>query len=76
MNKDPKDIKTLGDALPAECARVRRLIEVYRDPILRGAGAAAIGFMEASLQFADKAMASGDVVAMLQAYEDLKGYTG
>lgn len=75
MNEEKKDVKTLADALPEECARVRKLIEIYRDPTLRGAGAAAIGFMEASLQNADKAMASGDVVAMLQAYQDLKGYT-
>ena len=71
--KDP--ITTLGDALPLECARVRALITTYRDPLLRGAGEIAAKMMEISLQNADKAMVSGDIVAMVQAYEDLKGYS-
>jgi hypothetical protein len=40
-----------------------------------GAGRLAAYMMEASLQAADRAMISGDVVAMMMAYEDLKGYT-
>jgi len=70
-----ESITTLGDALPLECARVRKLITTYRDPILNGAGEIAARMMEASLQNADNAMVSGDVVAMMQAYEDLKGYS-
>jgi len=68
-------METLGDALPTECARVRKLILSYRDPILGGAGEIAAQMMEESLKQADAAMVSGDVVAMLRAYEDLKGYT-
>lgn len=66
---------TLGDALPAECARVRKLITQYRDPILGGAGEIAAHMMEMSLQAADQAMVSGDLSAMILAYEDLKGYS-
>lgn len=67
-------MNSLGDALPKEQARVRALILQYRDPMLGGAGEFAARMMEASLQEADKAVMSGDLVAMIQAYEDLKGY--
>lgn len=66
---------TLGDALPRECARVRKLIGTYRDPIMHGSGELAAQMMEASLAAADKAMVSGDVAAMIAAYEDLKEYS-
>jgi len=65
---------SLGEALPQEMARVREIIVEYRDPLLRGAGNLAARMMEISLQKADAAVMSGDVVAMLRAYEDLKGY--
>lgn len=66
--------ETLGDALPAQMARVRRLIVLYREPFLEGAGEIAARMMEASLQAADRAVISGDVVQMIRVYEDLKGY--
>jgi len=69
-------MESLGEALPKEQARVRSLIVQYRDPILKGAGEIAARMMETSLQAADKAVMSGDVVAMIQAYKDLQGYTG
>ena len=65
---------SLGDALPKEQARVRKLIQMYRDPMLQGAGMLAASMMEQSLQRADKDVMGGDVVEMLRAYEDLKGY--
>ena len=65
---------TLGDALPREQARVRALIEIYRDPMLGGSGAFAITLMEHSLKEADKAVMSGDLVAMIRAHEDLRSY--
>ena len=68
-------MESLADALPAEQARVRKLITLYRDPALNGAGELSARMMEMSLQAADKAAASGDVVGMIQAYEDLKGYS-
>lgn len=66
--------ESLGEALPKEQARVRELIRQYRDPILGGAGEIAARMMEVSLQAADKAIMSGDVVEMIRVYEDLKGY--
>lgn len=62
----------LAEALPKEQARVRELIEMYRE--IGPAGAFARMMMEHSLRAADKAASEGDVVAMLRAYEDLKGY--
>lgn len=67
-------METLGDALPKEMARVRELIVLYRDPELRGAGNLAARMMEISLRQADVAVMSGDLVAMIRAYEDLRGY--
>jgi len=67
-------METLGDALPKEMARVRELIVMYRDPALKGAGNFAAAMMELSLQQADAAVMSGDLVAMIRAYEDLKEY--
>lgn len=66
---------SLAEALPAEQARVRELKERYMT-----SGSAAYwcaGFlMEPALQRAEQAVMSGDVIAMLAAYEDLKGFTG
>lgn len=64
--------KTLGEALPEEQARVRELIRIYRDPVLRGAGEFTARLMEVDLQAADKAVMSGDVAAMINAYNTLK----
>ena len=67
-------MESLGDALPKEQARVRELILQYRDPMLNGAGVFAAAFMEQSLKKADEAVMSGDVIAMLRTYQDLKEY--
>lgn len=69
-----KNMESLGEALPEEQARVRELIIQYRDPILNGAGGLAAAMMELSLQKADRAVISGDVIQMMTAYEDLKEY--
>ena len=64
---------TLGDALPREMARIRdRVMPVYQS--IGNAGQPALMMMRASLDEAAKAMAEGDVVAMVRSYEDLKGY--
>jgi hypothetical protein len=74
-----KKIDTLGDALPREMARVR---DEVMPPYLKLRGTPgvnvefALGAMRNALDFAARAMAEGDVVAMLAAYENLKGYTG
>ena len=67
------ETKTLGDELPREMARVRdKVMPVYQS--IGTAGALALAMMRADLDAAARAMAEGDVVAMLRAYESLKGY--
>lgn len=68
---------TLADGLPREMARVRD--EVMPQYLaLRGLPNVIcepqIAMLQASLDAAAKAMAEGDVVAMLRAYQDLKEY--
>lgn len=68
---------TLADALPREMARVRdEVLEPFLE--LRGMPNVIvepqIAMMRASLDRAATAMAHGDVVAMLRAYQDLKEY--
>lgn len=66
---------TLGDALPKEMARVRdEVMPHYSDPILNGAGIFALTMMRRDLDAAAKAMAEGDVVAMMACYQALKEY--
>lgn len=62
---------TLAEGLPAEQQRVRELLPLY-DAVPAGAFAAAI--MRAALTRAEQAAASGDVIAMLRSYEELKGF--
>lgn len=66
------EVKTLAEALPEQQARVRRIIGYYRE--IGPAGLFAIALMEAALRRADEAAASGDVVAMLRAHEELKEF--
>ena len=67
-------MNSLAEALPAEQARVRKLKEQYLS--IGPAGKPAAFLMEQSLQRADHAVMSGDVIAILTAYEDLKRFTG
>lgn len=64
--------ETLAEALPREQARVRALMPAYRE--IGPPGAFALMMMERSLQAADQAVMSGDVVAMMQALKDLQEY--
>lgn len=69
-----EETKTLGDALPKEMARVRdEIMPAYIE--IGPAGAFALACMRRDLDAAARAMALGDVVAMLRAHEALKGYT-
>jgi hypothetical protein len=64
---------SLGEALPAEMARVRdKVMPAYIE--IGPAGAIALMMMRHSLDVAAKALAEGDVAAMIAAHEDLKGY--
>ncbi len=72
-DQQPQNPDTLGDALPREMARVRD--EVLPAYVAIGpAGALAAHLMRRDLDAAAKALAEGDVVAMLRFYESLKGY--
>jgi len=68
-------MQTLGEELPKEMERVRKLIVMYNHPDLMGAGVFASTMMEQSLKKADIAVMSGDISAMILAYQDLQGYT-
>ncbi len=65
--------ESLGTALPKEMTRVRdTVIPPYIE--IGPVGAIALAMMRQSLDAAQTALAEGDVIAMLRAYEDLKGY--
>lgn len=63
---------SLAEALPTEMTRVRALIPLYQS--IGPAGGFAIMMMNRALDEAQKALAEGDVIAMLRVYEDLKGF--
>lgn len=71
MNKEEKP-ETLGDALPNEISRVNDLIVEYKS--VGPPGYFAASMMKASVDNAVRALASGDVIEMIRAYEDLKSY--
>jgi hypothetical protein len=62
---------TVGDDFPRQQARVRELVGAYR--AIGPAGSFGAVMLEQTLQRADRAMASGDLVAILQSYEELRG---
>jgi len=63
--------ETLGDALPREMARVRDVVmPAYQE--VGNVGVFALHCMRRDLDAAAKALAEGDVVAMIQAYQALK----
>ena len=65
------NVDTVGDDFPRQQQRVRELLKDYNDIGPAGAfGAAAI---EQVLQRADRAAISGDIVAILRSYQELKG---
>ncbi len=64
--------ESLGEGLPRHITRVRdEVLPAYLD--IGPSGAFALAMMRHSLDAASRAMIEGDVVAMLRAYEDLKG---
>lgn len=64
---------SLGTALPREMARVRdEVLPAYLEIGVAGLPAAAL--MRATLDAAARAIAEGDLVAMIQEYENLQGF--
>ena len=69
-HSSPTPGSTLGDVLPEEIKRNRELLEQYKEiGVAGGFGAAMI---EEDIDRAVNALASGDVVRMLKAYEAMK----
>lgn len=65
------DVKTLGEELPKEMARVRDVvIPAYQS--IGPAGNFAVMMMRQDLDRAAKAMIEGDLVEMIRAYQSLK----
>ncbi len=65
---------TVGEELPKEVERVRdEVMPAYQS--VGQQGAVVLGWMRASVDRAEKAMASGDVVEMVRAYKELRGYS-
>jgi hypothetical protein len=67
------ETKTLGDALPDEIKRVTGLIPIYVScgPV----ATIALMLMRQSLDRATRALASGDVLEMMECLVDLRGYS-
>jgi len=62
--------ESLAQALPREQARCRELLVEYK--AMGAPGFIGASMIEIALQQADQAVAGGDVIAMIQAYEKLK----
>lgn len=63
-------METIGDALPKEMMRVREVLGYYRE--IGPAGVFGATFIELDLREADRAVMSGDVVAMIVALKKLQ----
>lgn len=61
---------SVGDDFPKQQARVREILDYYKEIGVPGAFGAAM--IEQTLAKADKAMVSGDIVAILAAYQEMK----
>lgn len=63
-------MSTLGDEYPKEQARVREILGQYEE--IGPAGAFGVAMIEDTLRRADAAVASGDVVAMLCLFQEMR----
>lgn len=64
-------VTTVGDDYPVQQARCRELLTLYY--ALGEVGAFGAVQIEAALKQADEAAISGDIVAILKAYQAMKG---
>lgn len=64
-------MKSVGDDMPVQQARVRKLLVIYTG--LGQAGMFGAMMIRQALAKADEAVISGDIVEILRAYEVLKG---
>jgi hypothetical protein len=68
-------MSSVGNELPKEMARVRDVLLPVYDALPGGTGAPAAFLMRRALDEAAVALAEGDVIRVLRAYESLKGFT-
>lgn len=66
----PTESKSLGELYPIEQARCRELQQHYK--AIGPGGSFGYAMIELTLKRADQAAISGDVVAMLRCYEEMK----
>lgn len=64
--------KSLGDAFPEEQARLRRLLQQYRE--IGPVGIFGATMIEDCLRRADQAAISGDVVQMARLYQEMREF--
>jgi hypothetical protein len=67
-----RKIVTLGDAFPEQQARLRELLGLYKG--IGPAGVFGVAMIEDCLRRADRAAIEGDVVAMVQLFDEMKGF--
>lgn len=70
MTNDEKPVTTLGEEYPKEQARVRKILGYYKEAGPAGVFGAAM--IEDLLRRADKASTSGDLVAMISCFKEMK----
>ncbi len=64
-------MSSIGDEFPKEQKRVRELLQQYK--AIGPAGCFGAMMIEQALEKAEHAAISGDVIAILRSYEELKG---
>lgn len=69
--RETREATSVGLDFPHQQARVRELRDEYR--AIGPAGAFGLMMIDQTLARAEAAMASGDVIAILRSYEELKG---
>lgn len=79
MYDEPDDLsspetETLAGALPKEMARVREVLGRFRE--IGPAGMIGAAMIDQDLRNADRAVMSGDIVAMLRSLKALQDITG
>lgn len=65
-------MSSVGEEILVELERNRELLNVYRG-LPDGVGAFGAAMINQDISFAERALAENDIVAILQAYEKLKG---
>lgn len=65
-------MSSVGEEIVVELKRNRELVKVYQD-LPGGVGLIGASLINQDIDFAEQALAEGDVIKILQAYEKLKG---